>query len=97
MRIIFLLLFLITPSYASELEYLAKQGYAVIIETEVEDDFQGCDYDKKILFENGLVFVCQGYSYSYAYSPEVLILKHISNGDIKVLIDDEEYDGELYR
>lgn len=82
---------------ASDLEDLAKDGYAVIEETQVDGEFEGCDFDRRIKLINGLIFVCQTYSYSYAYMPDVLILKHIRTGDIKVLIDDDEYDGLLYR
>jgi hypothetical protein len=42
------------------------------IETHVEGDFEGCDYDKFIAFENGLVFECHTYHYHYAYRPELL-------------------------
>lgn len=86
-----------SPAAASDLEDLAKDGYAVIEETQADGEFEGCDYDRRIKLNNGLVFVCQTYSYSYAYMPEVLILKHIRTGEIKVLIDDDEYNGVLYR
>lgn len=81
---------------ASDLEDLARDGYAVVEETQVDGDFEGCEFDKPIPLVNGLVFVCAEYSYSYGFMPEVLILKHIRSGDIKVLIDDQEYDGALY-
>ena len=80
---------------ASALEDLAKDGYAVIEKTSVDGEFEGCDFNKRIPFQDGIVFVCETYSYSYAYDPDVLILKNITSGDIKVLIDDEEYDGHL--
>jgi hypothetical protein len=80
-----------------DLEDLARDGYAVVEETQVDGEFEGCEFGKQISLMNGLVFVCQTYSYSYGYMPEVLILQHIRSGDLKVLIDDEEYDGTLYR
>ena len=86
-----------TAALANDLEDLARDGYAVVEDTDVDGEFEGCDYDKRISLANGLIFVCSEYSYSYSYSPEVLILEHIRSGDIKVLIDDEEYDGTLYR
>lgn len=82
---------------ASDLENLCKNGYAVIEETNVDGEFEGCDYDKRIPLTNGLIFVCREYNYSYGYMPDVYILKNIRTGDIKVLIDDEEYEGDLYR
>lgn len=99
MPLLFLLLFILTnPAvYASDLEDLARDGYGVVEETSVDGDFEGCDFDKHIPLSNGLVFVCSEYSYTYSYSPEVLILEHVRSGDIKVLIDDEEYEGTLYR
>ena len=82
---------------ASDLEGLARNGYAVIDETQVDGEFEGCDFEKRIPLTNGLVFVCSTYSYSYSFMPEVLILQHVKSGDIKVLIDEDEYDGTLYR
>jgi hypothetical protein len=93
-----LLLLLISPAaFGNDLEDLAREGYAVVEETTVDGEFEGCDYDKRIRFTNGIVFVCSEYSYSYSYMPDVLILEHIRSHDIKVLIEDEEYDGKLYR
>lgn len=82
---------------ASDLEDLAREGYAVWEETSVDGDFEGCEFDRRIPLMNGLIFVCQGYSYHYAYSPDVLILRNVRSGDLKVIIDDEEFDGTLYR
>ena len=92
------LLALGTPAaYAQNLEDLARDGYGVVDETYVNGEFEGCDHDKRIPLSNGLIFVCSEYSYSYSYNPDVLILEHVRSGDVKVLIDDEEYDGALYR
>ena len=82
---------------AGDLEDLAKRGYAVVEETNVDGEFNGCDYDRRITLDNRLIFVCSEYSYSYSYRPDVLILEHIRTHDIKVLIDDDEYDGTLYK
>jgi hypothetical protein len=84
-------------TYASDLEDLAEDGYAVIEKTQVDGEFEGCDFEKRVPLTNGLIFVCSEYSYSYAFMPDVLILKNVRGGDIKVIIDDEEYDGTLYR
>lgn len=82
---------------ASDLEDLARDGYAVVEETQVDGEFEGCEFDRRIPLTNGLIFVCREYSYSYAYSPDVLILQNIRSGDLKVLIDEDEYEGELFR
>jgi len=77
----------------SNLSTLAKHGYAVVEETYVDGEFKGCEYDRKIIFQNRRTFTCRTYSYSYSYHPEVHILKNVRNGDIKVLINDQEYYG----
>ena len=99
MRWITALLVIALPFFAeaANLEDLAREGYAVVEKTRVEGSFEGCDFDKPIPLTNGLIFVCATYSYSYSYRPEVLILKHVRNGDIKVLINNREYRGKLYR
>ena len=61
------------------------------IVTYVSGDFEGCDYDKLIPLENGLIFKCRSYRYKYAYRPKVIIV-----GDY-VTIDGEKYEGTLYR
>lgn len=81
---------------ASDLEDLAEDGFGVVEKTQVNGEFEGCDFDKRIPLVNGLVFVCTSYSYSYGYMPDVLILKSVRTGEIKILIDEEEYDGTLY-
>lgn len=85
------------PAIASDLEDLARDGYGVVAETQVDGEFEGCDFDLRIPLTNGLIFQCREYSYHYAYRPEVLILQHVKTGDVKVIIDDEEFDGSLYR
>ena len=67
-----------------------------ITRTNVSDEFEGCDWDKRYNLDNGLIFVCSTYSYSYSYRPEVLIVTPSGRNPI-VYIDGEEYDGTLYR
>jgi hypothetical protein len=64
--------------------------------TKVSDTFEGCDYDKRIEFDNGLVFVCQSYGYAYAYRPDVLIV-NISGRALQIYIKGKKYNGTLYR
>lgn len=85
------------PAFGAGWEELCKAGYAVITETSVDGEFTGCEYDKKVPLQNGLVFVCSEYNYTYSYNPDVYILKNIKTGDIKVVIDDESFEGTLYR
>jgi len=82
---------------ASDLEELAKQGYAVVEQTEVRGQYEGCEFDRVIQFLDGLSLQCTSYSYHYAYQPEVLIMQHISRKDFRVLIDGEQIEGRLVR
>ena len=82
---------------ASDLENAARSGYGAIEKTQVNGDYQGCDFNRQIPLMDGLIFQCMSYSYHYAFMPEVLILKHVTNGSLKVLIDGEEVTGTLYK
>ena len=84
------------PASASKLEDLAKDGYGVVLETTVDDEFEGCDFGKHIKLSNGMVFVCSEYNYSYSNSPEFYVLKNVLTGQTKTLIDDEEFSGTLH-
>ncbi len=66
-----------------------------IIETNISSEFEGCEYDKKYNLDNGLIFSCSTYSYSYSYRPDVRIVIP-SGGYPIVYIDGEEYDGMVY-
>ncbi|OWK26306.1 hypothetical protein AJ87_03075 [Rhizobium yanglingense] len=76
---------------------LARDGFGVLEDTSVTGEYQGCDYGRQIELMNGLIFQCTSYNYHYAYGPEVLILKNVKTGALKVLIDGDEADGTLYR
>ena len=67
-----------------------------VITTQVADEFEGCDFDKRYELLNGLIFVCSTYSYSYSYMPEVKIIL-VEGWSPVVYIDGEKYDGTLYR
>ncbi len=66
--------------------------------TSVRDEFEGCDFDKRIRFDNGWTLTCGEYSYSYAYHPDAAIFtkafsfKGKNYWMLKALIDDELYD-----
>ena len=78
-------------------EDLIKDGYAVVYTTYIDGyDFDGCDWDKWYKFQNGLKFQCQEYNYHYSYNPKVYILMN-RYGRCKVVIDNEEFRGQLYR
>lgn len=67
-----------------------------VIETQVDGEFEGCDFDKRINFTNGLVFVCSNYYYFYSFMPRVKIFI-INDRSPQVFINDKEYKGILYR
>lgn len=85
------------PALADDWEELCKDGYGVVAQTSIDDEFEGCEHGKAIPLRNGMTFVCSEYSYSYEYNPDVYILQHVTRGDLKVVIEDEEYEGRLYR
>ncbi|WP_193188531.1 hypothetical protein [Nisaea sediminum] len=58
-----------------------------------EDDFEGCEYGRKLIVDDKYQVECLGYAYSYAYRPDIVIL---SNDSLAVAcIDDEVYDVSL--
>ena len=49
-------------------------GYTVVAKKTVEDEFEGCDFDKRIIFTDGTYLTCSEYGYEYAYRPQVTLL-----------------------
>jgi len=54
------------------------------------DSFEGCQYGRKIIFDNGKYLTCETYSYSYSYRPTAVILTN--GGRIVMIVEDEAYD-----
>jgi hypothetical protein len=79
---------------ADNLKALESQGYKVVAQTVAKGEFVGCEFNMPIQFRNGMVFVCLGDQRGRAYEPDVTILRD-DNGDVRVLIDGEEYRGTL--
>jgi len=67
-----------------------------VFTTHISDEFEGCDFDRQYSLDNGLVFSCMTYSYTYKYRPEVKIFV-VEGGSPKVFIDGKEYSGVLLR
>lgn len=82
---------------ASDLESLARDGYGVLESTTLLGEFKGCEMGRKLPLANRLVFVCSEHGYRDAFEPEVLILKSVRTGEIKVLIDGDEFQGTIFR
>ena len=82
-------------SLSSDLASLAKEGYALVEETRVVGDYQGCIASKSLRFTNGKVFLCSTFGYDNSqYMPAVFILKN-KDGSIKILINGKEYSGSF--
>lgn len=45
--------------------------------------FEGCEFDRDIVFDDGTYVTCTNYGYQYAYRPKAIIL---SNGASMVMI-----------
>ena len=81
-------------------DFTDLEGWTVAAVTTVRGDFEGCDHDKLIRFDNGWLLTCAEYSYSYSYRPDaVIFVKAIdfrgrSYWMVKALIDDEFYEME---
>ena len=79
-------------------ELMNLEGYTIIAATQVDGEFEGCDFDKTIRFTDGKRLRCSSYSYTYAYMPDAIIFgkrstfKGKSFLSIKVLIEDEVFD-----
>ncbi len=73
-------------------------GYTIIavktivrsVDKKVEkNEFEGCDYDRDIVFEDGTYVTCTSYGYQYAYRPRAVVM---SNGtDMIMLVRDKVY------
>jgi len=83
---------------AAALEQTELLGYTLIDEKTIEDEFEGCDFDKKIVFLDGTHLTCATYSYTYSYMPTAYIYaRRIEyKGErymaIKMVVEDEIYD-----
>jgi len=78
--------------------FSGMQGWTIIAVTQVEDDFEGCDFDKPIKFTNGLVLSCSTFGYTYSFMPRAVIFASSSKFQgtefysVKALIGDRLYD-----
>lgn len=77
------------------------EGWTLVAVTTVKEEFEGCDFGKRISFDNGWTLTCSTYSYNYAYRPDAAIFaknfqhKGRAFWSIKALIEDEFYEMEL--
>lgn len=92
------LLLLFSSNIVSGLNQSELVGYTLIEEKTIDDEFEGCDFDKKIKFLDGTYLTCAIYSYTYDYMPTAYIYakrfeyKGDAFYDIKMVVEDEIYD-----
>lgn len=87
----FILLLQNTPSLANLVDDLENLiGYSVIASKTVDGDFEGCDYDKVIVFTDGTALSCDEYSYTYTYRPKVIILAK-DRQNIRMVVGDKVF------
>jgi hypothetical protein len=54
------------------------------------DSFEGCDFDRVIIFDDNKILTCATYGYEYSYRPTAIIL---SNGSsFKMIVGENVYD-----
>lgn len=56
-------------------------GYTIVAATRVDGSFDGADYDKPVLLENGWLFKFRTYHYHYAYHPNAIVLAKLTTAD----------------
>jgi hypothetical protein len=88
-----------TTAFADcKLDYLI--GYTLIASKTIDgyveqgkrkDDFEGCDFDRIIVFDDNTGVRCTSYSYSYSYRPTAYIFSH-GRGLMKMCVEGEMYD-----
>ena len=91
-----------TSTSASSCERILRKlkGWTILSVTSIQGEFEGCDYGKKIALEDGSVFTCSEYNYTYSYSPDVIVFakRTAYQGHtlvmIKLVIEDEIFEME---
>lgn len=58
--------------------------------TKSGDSFEGCDFGRYIVFDDGTYLRCNEYQYDYGYRPEAVILTKGSR--VVMLVGDDSYD-----
>lgn len=55
------------------------------------DSFEGCNYGRKIIFDDRTYLTCSTYSYSYSYRPDAVILSN-RTGNWVMFVEGDKYD-----
>lgn len=102
-KLIVVLWLLAIPGYAfADLAYELQRliGFTIVASKTIagyqdrngkrKDDFEGCDFDRVIVFDDNKILTCAAYGYQYAYRPTAIIL---SNGtQFKMIVGSDVYD-----
>ena len=82
---------------AEDVENLKKQGFVVVMSTNVSGDFHGCEIGSKIQLDNGNVFVCGNTGSMFAHHPPAVLMKSSQATAFKLVINNSAFDGQLDR
>ena len=94
------LVYLFNGAARAECELSELIGYTMIAEKTVagfvengkkSDEFEGCDFDRIIIFDDNTGVRCDTYNYSYSYRPSAYIFAN-RFGAIKMCVEDELFD-----
>ena len=55
-----------------------------------DDSFEGCDFGRKIIFEDNTYLTCASYSYTYSFRPDATLL--VRNGSWIMLVEGERFE-----
>jgi hypothetical protein len=71
---------------------VAKKTIIGYVESDgkTSQSFEGCNFGRKIIFEDNTYLTCSSYNYQYAYRPEAVIL--VRSGSWKMLVEGNSYD-----
>lgn len=78
-------------------DFAGMEGWSIVAVTQVDGEFEGCDFDKIIRFMDGTALRCGTFSYTYSFMPRAVIfakgvsVKGKAFYAIKALIGDKIY------
>lgn len=81
--------------FGFDFEWVADElvGYTLLDIKTVDNEFNGCDRGKRIIFTDGTYVTCNSYGYSYSYRPKAIIFGISSGGGLHLKM---YVNGNLY-
>ncbi len=55
-----------------------------------KDTFEGCNFGRRIVFDDRTYLTCSEFGYQYSYRPDAILL--VRNGSWKMVVEGSEYD-----